>query len=234
MLRSLSQRPLRQDQLRQFGHDLFVEDQVRDFAAICPVTSGNVVDLGGGRGYFARALADRFPGIRTHVIDSDATAVGLCIASGIEAHQADILRYIPTEGEQVACLNLVLHHLVGNDEAETRELQLAALRNWRRPGAILFVNEYVYESRFRDAAGGAIFTVTSNRALSAVARMAGLRANTYGTGVRFRSRAAWLVIFQEAGFVLAGVTRGHRENVAWPLRPLVRSIRRDSFVLQAA
>lgn len=231
----VEQRTLADANIEPLRHDVFVSDQVDHFTAIQPAKSGLVFDIGGGCGYFARALRQRFPDIDPTVIDYDRPSIDACRAAGIAALHGDAVAYRPSVAGGSACFNLVLHHLVGDSERATRKLQLAALGNWRdRP---VFVNEYIYDSWLGDAAGRVIYALTASRHLVPALRLIGrivpaLRANTSGVGVRFRSRGAWEKLFREAGFTVAAHSRGREEQVQWLLRPLIRSIRRDSFLLQ--
>ena len=58
-----TQKILSQDQITAFYHDLFVENQVEYFIAFSgfSVTPSldNIVDIGGGCGFFAKALQNR-------------------------------------------------------------------------------------------------------------------------------------------------------------------------------
>lgn len=231
------QRLLEQEQLREFAHDGFVERQVQDFTDICEVRDGLVTDVGGGCGIFASALARKLPDVKLHVIDLDGNAVASCREAGIQADQVDLLRYMPKPDERVACFNLVLHHLVGTTLDQTRRLQLAALRGWRRSGTVLFVNEYAYDSWLGDMGARLMYSALSSPRLAKTCRwiatkVPSLKANSLGVGVRFRSRSSWVRLFREAGFETVGYARGDDEKIRRPLGLLFRSIRRDSFVLK--
>lgn len=71
MTDAINQRRLSTEQVEAFHHDEFVTDQVADFGALVPdVARGRViVDVGGGCGFFALALAED-QGLRTRVIDT--------------------------------------------------------------------------------------------------------------------------------------------------------------------
>jgi hypothetical protein len=240
-LNASAQRLLSDQQTSEFYHDEFVSDQVAAYlqalGASLPATRVTV-DVGGGCGFFARALRDK-AGIATRVLDRDPQAIAACTAAGVEAFLGDALRPTVRGDEEVACFNMVLHHLVGSNEVQTRELQIAALRAWQTQVRHLFVNEYVYESFGSPGLSGKlIWSVTSNRALSSLARQASklapsLRANTLGVGVRFRAATEWLRIFGAAGYELVTHVKGTEELIGLPRRLLlIRSSRRDSFVLR--
>ena len=51
--------------------------------------------------------------------------------------------------------------------------------------------------------------------------------------MRFRAHNEWISLFRQAGFGVEGFRLGKEEHVALPLRfLLIRSIRRDSFLLR--
>lgn len=233
-----TQTKLTDAQIEEFLHDEFVADQVRDFRELVPVEGGGtVVDMGGGCGFFAKALASE-TGLPTRVIDSDRRSVELCRSLGVEAREGDALAPVPDGDEQVVCFNLILHHLVGADEPTTRALQKRALAAWRDRETPVFVNEYIYQSFVGRVSARLIYEVTSSAFLSAIARAASrivpaLRANTFGTGVRFRSHEEWRELFAEAGYRVVGDRIGQAETIALPWRLLlIREIRRDSFLLK--
>jgi hypothetical protein len=232
------QQTLSSEQIAEFHHDVFVRDQLAHFAQLVRTPpAGVVVDIGGGMGHFARALAQR-EARTTRVLDLDPISVGLSREAGVHAEVADALAPPIAGDEEGACFNLVLHHLVAASASETRQLQMRALRVWRTQAQWLFVNEYIYDSYAADFSGAFIHAVTRSRVLSAIARAAAriapsLRANTLGVGVRFRSRAAWLALFEEAGLEVVAQAEGRCERVPWPLRLLlIAQIRRDSFLLR--
>lgn len=235
------QRTLSSEQVEAFYHDLFVEDQTRHFVEMAPrpAGSGVVVDVGGGCGFFARRL-QQLTARRVRVIDMDPASVRACHEAGVEASRGDALAPVPAGDEEVASFNLILHHLVADSEAETRALQVRALRAWHGRAQAVFVNEYIYESFIACLSGWLIFQITKSRALSALGRVAArvvpaFRANTFGVGVRFRSHAEWTELFADAGFHLEDRRIGQAEPVALPLRLLlIRTIRRDSFLLRAS
>jgi hypothetical protein len=226
-------------QTEAFYHDAFVSDQLADFVSLCGhnLSPAMIVDVGGGCGYFSSAVTSRLD-IAVRVIDIDPVSIETCKAAGLDAELGDALAPRIRGDEQIACFNLMLHHLVGRNEVETRQLQMGALRSWRRSGIRLFVNEYIYESYFASVSGWLIFQITKSRLLSAMGRlvariMPAFRANTFGVGVRFRSSSEWTQLFNDAGFQVIAQRRGVAENIALPLRILlIREIRRASFLLE--
>lgn len=235
-----TQRHLSAAQVEAFYHDIFVAEQVRHFVELAPGRGAglDVVDVGGGCGYFARhAMQDS--SARVRVLDADPASVAACRAAGVEAEQGDALSLRSDLRADVASFNLILHHLVAASEPATRSLQQQALAAWRDRARVLFVNEYVYESYLPGASGRLIYAITSSRLLSALASavarwVPSLRANTFGVGVRFRSHAEWERLFERAGWRVAERRLGTPEGVSTARRMLlIKTIRRDSFLLVA-
>ncbi|UNK78552.1 hypothetical protein MNQ96_13405 [Sphingopyxis granuli] len=235
------QQKLSSDQIAEFYHDEFVRDQVRDFAELATPLDrdGVVVDIGGGVGYFAERVHAKF-GYPVRVVDMDPESVARCEARSVPSQLGDALNPPFSGDEACVCFNLILHHLVAEDEERTRGLQIGALRAWKDHETPIFVNEYIYESFVGMLSGRLIYAITSSRLLSAAAAFAArfvpaLRANTFGVGVRFRSHGEWLKLFREAGFAAEAVRVGADEDVKPPLRLLlIKAIRRDSFILRPA
>jgi hypothetical protein len=236
----VSQKQLSSEQVEAFRHDQFVEDQARHFMALlgpAATEPSEIVDVGGGCGYFARRL-QTLTGRRVRVIDTDSTSIEVCRQAGLEAVCGDGLCPELTGREGVVTFNLILHHLVGRTERETLDLQRRALKAWRRQVRAAFVSEYIYESYVADFSGWLIFRITRSRLLSWIARVAAkaapsLKANTAGVGVRFRSRREWLRLFESAGYEVRSSAIGLEDFVSLPRRMLlIRRTRRDSFLLQ--
>jgi hypothetical protein len=234
-----TQKTLSGDQIKEFYHDQFVDDQTRHFVKLLGATGsdGVVVDVGGGCGFFARLLMDSTP-FRVRVVDSDDTSIEGCRRIGVEAVRGDALAPDIRGDERIVVLNLILHHLVGRSEATTRELQSRALAVWLKRATSVFVNEYIYESFVDSLSGRLIFEITASAFLSTVGRLVSrfvpaLRANTFNVGVRFRSHDEWRALFTAAGYAVKSVVIGEPERVSPVLRLLlIKQIRRDSFLLE--
>lgn len=230
------QRQLAPEQLSTFYTDVSTRDQVHNFVALMPPQAGPVVvDVGGGQGFFARALRER-TGATVRVLDSDPVSIAGCVSNNVPGVLGDAL-HPPVQGDEgVACFNLILHHLIGATEAQTRALQTQALAAWRGKAAFVFVTEYVYDGPL-NLPGRLIYWITRSRLLSALAALPArylprLAANTFGVGVRFRGRGEWVRLFEEAGFTVLRYAAGRREGVALPRRLLlIAQTRRDTFVL---
>ena len=235
------QRKLSQDNIRAFYHDNFVDRQVSDFILLLgpsfKLPSANVVDVGGGCGFFAKALQNR-TNANVRVIDTDFQSIAFCKQAGINAAFGDALCPQVVGDENIICFNLILHHLIGASERETYQLQKRALSAWHSTARAIFINEYVYESFIPGVAGWLIFQVTRNWLLSQIGRfiarfVPSLRANTFGVGVRFRSHAEWCQMFSSAGFEVINTAIDRENYVSLPRRILmIRSCRRESFLLK--
>jgi hypothetical protein len=166
-------------------------------------------------------------------------SISLCNEAGLEAVCDDALNPKIVGDELVTCFNLILHHLVGKSESETRKLQERALSIWHSNGNIIFINEYIYESFFsNNFSGWLIYQITSSSLLSNVGLLIAkifpsLKANTFGVGVRFRSHKEWLMMFESLGFDVIDVVKGKQEGISLPRRLLlIKNCRRDSFLLK--
>jgi SAM-dependent methyltransferase len=234
---------LNPNQLKAFYHDEFVASQIKHFTQLLDkrsTCSGVVVDVGGGVGYFGSALKQIRPGVKIRVVDMDARSVQQSRERGIMAVQGDALKP-PVQGdEDVICFNLILHHLIGTDECSTLNMQSRALLAWRGHAEWLFVDEYIYDSYLGNLSGKLIYLITRSNILSSIGKMVSkvvpsLNANTFGVGVRFRSEHEWRGIFEKIGFHVEASIRGPEEHVSLARRMLlIRSCRRDSFLLKAA
>ncbi len=140
------QKVLSSQQIEAFHHDHFVEHQVHHFVSLLGATSSrkDVVDMGGGCGFFAKRLMSQTD-YAVKVIDMDAASVAACRDSGIEATQSDALDVDISGSDQIVTFNLILHHLVGKSERDTLDLQTKALSIWHPHVRSVFVNEYIYE-----------------------------------------------------------------------------------------
>ena len=232
---------LMQSQIDAFYLNCFNESQVMDFIKL---TNNNrnyncIVDVGGGVGYFAQNLNGKL-GSLVRVIDSDAYSIEQVKRlenKNIEGIIGDALNPEIKGDESIICFNLILHHLIGSNEAETRMLQKQALLAWRNTQVQIFINEYIYESFLGNLSGRLIYEITSNRFLSTVGAFIGniipsLKANTFGVGVRFRASKEWIKLFEECGFKVVSISYGKVEYTSIPLRfLLIKQVRRESFLL---
>jgi hypothetical protein len=234
-----TQQLLSSAQLQEFYHSNFVEDQVAAYLDLIGLQTENVVDIGGGCGYFAESLTAVLPQVTIRVMEMDRESIEQCAKRGIRASYGDALSPPISGDESVVCFNLILHHLVSTTESETENLQTKALHAWRDARCQVFVHEYIYDSFLGDASAKLIYAITSSSLLSRLAGVVAkvlpsLRANTFGIGVRFRSKASWENLFERANFTVVRYARGADEPVALARRLLlIKSCRRDTFVLSS-
>ena len=236
---AVQQSALKTEQIEEFYHDAFVKSQVEDFTDIIgeyKLPIKKVLDIGGGCGFFANALAQQLE-LHTKVIDTDAASVAACAEIGVPAEIGDALNPAQRGDEDIVCFNLILHHLVASSDVATAALQKRALDVWMDKAEALFINEYIYDSYIKNASGWLIYRITSSKVLSALCQVVAqfvpsLRANTFGTGVRFRADREWVNMFDKWGFRIAAHRRGREEYVSLPRRMLlIKSCRRDSYLL---
>lgn len=234
------QKKLAMDQISAFFHNQFVDQQVTHFLKMCNKYlnyNGLIVDVGGGCGFFAKALVDTVP-VRVRVIDTDTNSIIEALRLGVEAEFGDALSPTCRGDEKIICFNLILHHIIGSSDKITEEFQMQAIGGWRETAEVIFVNEYIYESFFGDFSGWLIYQITKNKLLSFIANTISyifptLRANTFGVGVRFRNAHEWQQLFKNAGYKVVDQVRGDEEYISVPRRILlIKAIRRDSFLLE--
>ena len=81
----------------------------------CLPSDGRVIDLGGGTGALARAVAEKFPGVRVEIWDTDPAMVEVarerCAAFGDRVHfvERSFAEPLPACDAVVACI--ALHHV---------------------------------------------------------------------------------------------------------------------------
>ncbi len=236
------QKLLSKDQIENFYHDDFVKSQVEDFITLLGTSFSpsleRVVDIGGGCGFFVKALQNRL-NLNVSVLDSDVKSIEKCKQEGIDAICQDALSPNIVGDEYIVCFNLILHHLVGASEQKTLNMQKHALSIWHPTVHAIFINEYIYESFiFSNVSGWLIYQITSNSVLSYLCKFVAklipsLKANTFGVGVRFRSHEEWCTVFTSLGFEIVETKLGKEEYVSLPRRLLlIKNCRRDSFFLK--
>mgnify|MGYP001166758468 CR=1 FL=1 len=239
------QKTLEQHQIDEFNTDVFAKKQATHFETLTANARSNnsiktVVDMGGGNGYFATELSGMEIFVR--IIDSDKKSIQNCKNLNniyIDAHIGNALSPDIKGDEDIVCFNLILHHLIGATEKETRELQKKTIRLWRDRVQYIFINEYIYDSFVGYFSGRLIYEITKNKFLSMISKIVthvipSFRANTFGVGVRFRAHKEWCDIFEECGFEIVSKIYAEPDYTAPVLRILfIREVRTDSFLLKA-
>jgi hypothetical protein len=239
---SVMQTILSTQSLAEFYHADFAREQVEDLCALAATSmlGATIVDLGGGVGHFAELLRTEH-GADARVLDLDSESVRRCLDRSVPASVGDAITTRAADGADFAAFNMILHHLVGAGFHMTEKLQTAALANLANPRGPkrVFVSEFVYEGYIPNWPAALIFAVTSSKMLSkagaSVARVVpSLRANTFGTGVRFRAASDWTRMFARSGWRVSAY-RTHPSGpigVAKLMALGLRSWRRDSFLLE--
>jgi SAM-dependent methyltransferase len=198
-----------------------------------PASIGAILDVGGGNGRFLDQLLERFPSASAVIVDNFqpmldrnqphprkhavcSSAYSLVAALG--GRRFDLIT-----------INVLLHHLVGATAAETREQQravLASLPSLLKPGGRILVYEQCFEGWLPGVEPGAlIWKVTRIRQPLLQRAIFRLGANTAGTGVAFRSRAAWRALFGESGLRIVDERTLHDDRLRI-LKVLAFTIRR--------
>jgi hypothetical protein len=237
---NLMQKTLSAAQIKDFYHDNFAKDQVADFLKFFGKNVADelkqVIDIGGGCGFFAQYL-QKLTDYKVMVLEMDPISVQACHDAGICAVQGDALNPKIDRNCHIVAFNLILHHLVAGTNHETLTLQRRALLVWKPQVNAIFVNEYIYESYLPGFSGWLIYIITKSPLLSLIGSVISkvipsLRANTFGVGVRFRSREEWIRVFDSAGYIVKSSSLGQSEHVSFARKfLLIRQIRRDSFLL---
>lgn len=131
----LKQIKLGQSQLDHFDHIDFVDLKIRQLKELLDIfrvrinSDDAIVDIGRYSGYFAGRLTKIFRKryaftilIRRHLL---VVVIKYCI------QYLATLWILPIIGDKkLVCLNLILDHLVGKSEVETRAMQVKALSAW--------------------------------------------------------------------------------------------------------
>lgn len=119
-----AQKILNSEQVSAFYHDEFLNDQLQDFTTLLDKhLTGNwsLIDIGGGVGYFAEALHQKF-GCTVTVFDNDVKSVDVCNKRGVPSVLGDALSDPQAGTADIVSLNLALHHFVGESFLSTKNL----------------------------------------------------------------------------------------------------------------
>ena len=139
------QTTLSKKQLEYYYEDFGDDTQTEHFIRLIPqkylLSTNVIVDIGGGVGYFASSIRSRIE-LKVRILDIDSVAIDQCRNKGLTAIFCDALNPSIQGDEDVVCFNLVLHHLVGEDERSTLNMQKQALNVWKNHAKLIFINEY--------------------------------------------------------------------------------------------
>jgi len=234
------QKKLNKYQIENFQNFLGDESQVDNLLNMVPyhffTADRVIVDVGGGNGFFYELLKNKINS-KVVILDSDLNSIERCTEKGMTAYFDDVLNLEYKGRSDIVCFNLTLHHLIGENEELTYEMQCNALRVFAGKSIYLFIDEYSYDSFIFGLSGKLIYNITSNKFLSKIASIISiffpsLKANTFGVGVRFREMNEWINLFEFSGYKVIKIIKG--ENIRIPFLRRLLFIRRqtkDSFLL---
>lgn len=206
-------RQLSNPQLAAFDHD-YVTDQ--GFAAIQEHLESefgdrpfDVLDVGGGAGFFVDRLLKRYPNMSATVLDNSALLLDQNVAHPrkrtLMGSGTDLLAAVGDQRFDVVFFNFALHHFVVRRYADTRELQRVALRQATQilsERGRVCVSEIAYEGAvYHNLPSRIAFEVTASQRLAKLTKRLG--ANTAGCGICFLSSSAWRREFARAGLTVA-------------------------------
>ncbi|MDG2046913.1 MAG: class I SAM-dependent methyltransferase [Halioglobus sp.] len=193
------------------------DTEFRDWEAYCSVLSSlgiprytkiKVLDIGGGNGIFMDRLLDFFPNATGVVLDYSQFMLDRNTHNPrkkvMQGSATDIDTLLLGENYDLITINVLLHHLVGEDEEQnliniTRCLK--SLHCILAGTGKLVVYEQVYEGWLRQPSPGEIiYRITKVKSGAFSFLMKRLGANTAGVGVRFRSIRGWQGLFERHNF----------------------------------
>ena len=186
-----------------------------------PAGDFSFLDVGGGNGKFADRLLAQYPTATGTVLDNSEV-----LLARNQAHERKTLIRDSVENlggieakYDVICVHWLLHHLVSDSYAQTRQNQratLKALAALMSLGGRMSVFEDMYNGWLFDGLPGQlIYHLTSTKAIAAITRR--MSANTAGVGVRFLSKKQWFATIHSAG--LQALSYTEPDNSVDPLRP---------------
>jgi ubiquinone/menaquinone biosynthesis C-methylase UbiE len=232
-------RKLADSQLQTFADTDYITDSVfngmvdaieRDF----PGGQFSFLDVGGGCGFFADRLLERFPLSTATIVDNSE----LLLSENTAHPRKDVVLGSATElrdrfGDRsfdVVFFNLALHHFIASNYGTTRQIQREAIAQAiavLSPRGRVVVTENLFDGMLADNLPGfLIYTLTSNSTLAPVMRRLG--ANTAGVGVCFLSMREWAAEFRRLGLAIRGFGGEvwHEEAPLRELRLRVLGVRR--------
>lgn len=196
-----------------------------------------VLDIGGGVGQFAKAIANSTEAT-IDIVDPSATAAErFQPAPRVQFIHSPFETFESDQNYDAVTARLVLHHLVGDSRTDCDENVANSLSKIRHLLSSdigqLVVFENVYDGPLgSDVPGTIIYSITRSKRLAGLSRKLG--ANTAGVGVRFRSDKGWRQLFKSAGFEVVQTTdNANWLAYDWRLAPLLCVGRRQTtYVLR--
>lgn len=180
----------------------------------------SILDVGGGTGYFADKMLERFPLARVHLLDNAGFQLErnaphprktLHLGSA-----EDLLQLFGEHRFDLICFNYVAHHFVLNSYGRTRRMQRKVLSDGAgllAPGGRISLVEHLCNSFIRSASSRLMYQLTASRTLAPIVKRFG--ANTAGVGVCFLEEKSW---FDNLNAVGLRVLELSREYVEWGLQ----------------
>jgi trans-aconitate methyltransferase len=188
----------------------------------------NVLDLGGGNGFFADRLLEHFPnsamtmlGTSSDLLAKNQPSDRKELIHGSIEYMTDIF---PGRTFDCITVNWVFHHLVGNSYRACWNHCLDTLTKRKellKPNGLVIVAENMFDGYLgANLPSHLIYAITST-AWPWFVRLASRFFNTAGVGVCFQSHRAWRHMFAEAEFEVIAF---HRGPVWWWLGRSFRGI----------
>jgi len=179
-------------------------------SAIATKSVKKILDVGGGNGRFVDKLLKLYPKAQACVLDYADTMLEKNRLDARKTTQQGTATQLDTlfigQKFDLITINMLLHHLVGDNEPTTRNNVLASLvcaRKILAPEGRVVVYEQVYNGSILSIEPGKIiYRLTQIRAPWISRLLKKFGANTAGVGVRFRSVQEWQDLFDEAGYAL--------------------------------
>ena len=177
--------------------------------------SFDILDLGGGNGWFVDQLLSRFPKSSATIVDVSALLLAKNKLSDrkelIHGAIEQISELLGGRTFDYITVNWVFHHLVGNTYQGCWRNCIHVLLQCKmllRPEGKLIVAENMFDGYLKsNLPSYIIYGITAIRWPWFV-RLAKRFFNTAGVGVCFHSRRTWQQMFSEAGFEVAAFQRG--------------------------
>lgn len=163
----------------------------------------NGLDVGGGIGSYANALASRCNNsVAITVVDPGKLVQEKFLESDdLHLVSQDFLEFDTDSKFDFIILKTVLHHMIGADEQSTTANQIDVLKKAKsllKEDGLIVVEENYFDGWFNsDLPARLIFFLTRQKLIEHLVRWLG--ANTAGEGVRFRSTLSWERIFRDLG-----------------------------------
>jgi len=183
-----------------------------------------IIDIGGGAGYFAKALKD--------LQDKQEREITVLDSSSYDTWDefADSVRFIKGSADELTSLfesesvdyvfaNRVFHHFVRSSWRKSYDGMAEIMKQIHailRPDGYLCITDYFYNGWFHHSTSSRIiYALTSLKVSPLVKIFRRLDAKTAGIGVCFPSKRMWMDLFKGSGFEIERLKEGR--NQTFPL-----------------